>query len=118
LSALQAHRLSGIEFILDQLRVAEAINGAGLVISGEGRLDEQSLRGKAPVGVAQLALKAKVPFVAVAGQISLSADQLNSLDAVDAYAVVKEARNIDMAISECSFYLRRIGYRIATRYLE
>jgi len=57
----------GIERVLDAIRIDEALAGADLVITGEGRMDAQSAFGKAPVGVAHRAKKRGLPVVAVVG---------------------------------------------------
>ena len=66
----------GIELVLELVGFDARLDGADLVITGEGSLDEQSLAGKAPIGVAQAAGRAGVPVVAVAGRSLLSADRL------------------------------------------
>ena len=58
----------GIELVLELVGFASRLDGADLVITGEGSLDEQSLAGKAPIGVAQAAGRSGVPVVAVAGR--------------------------------------------------
>ncbi|MEV4063043.1 glycerate kinase, partial [Nonomuraea dietziae] len=67
LAFLHADIRPGIDYLLDLLGFDEQVKGARLVVTGEGSLDEQSLRGKAPVGVAQAAARAGVPVVAVCG---------------------------------------------------
>lgn len=57
----------GIDIVLDEIRLEEAIAQADLVITGEGRLDAQTLMGKTPAGVAGLAKKYGKPVIAVAG---------------------------------------------------
>ena len=57
----------GIEFVLDTIGLADAVADADLVITGEGRMDAQSVNGKAPVGVARRAKEHGVPVVAVVG---------------------------------------------------
>ena len=57
----------GIEFVLDTIGLSEAVAGADLVITGEGRMDAQSANGKAPVGVARRAHEHGVPVVAIVG---------------------------------------------------
>ncbi|QRY48060.1 glycerate kinase [Mycolicibacterium boenickei] len=69
---LGAELCSGAELFLAMLGARERITGAGLVITGEGSLDGQSLRGKAPVGVAALAAELGVPSVAVVGSNRLT----------------------------------------------
>jgi len=61
----------GIEVILDVADFAAALEGAALVITGEGRIDDQTVFGKAPAGVARRAKAAGIPCIAVAGSIEL-----------------------------------------------
>ena len=59
--------------MLDLVGFADALPGARLVITGEGSLDEQTLSGKAPAGVAAAAVAAGIPVVTVSGRLALSA---------------------------------------------
>ena len=59
----------GIELVAELSGLADAVEGADLVITGEGRLDSQSLHGKTPVGVARTARAAGVPVLALAGSL-------------------------------------------------
>jgi glycerate kinase len=79
----------GIELMLELLGVEQALRGAKLVITGEGSLDEQSLHGKAPVGVARLAALHGVPVVAVCGRLTLTKDQLRQAGIRDAFALTE-----------------------------
>ncbi|MFD1708151.1 glycerate kinase [Siminovitchia sediminis] len=58
---------SGIEKVLDIIKLEDYVRGADLVITGEGKMDFQSVQGKAPIGVAKVAQKHHVPVVAVVG---------------------------------------------------
>jgi len=60
---------SGIKIVLDCVNFDNLILGADLIITGEGKIDGQSLRGKVPVGIAERALKQGVPVIAVVGNI-------------------------------------------------
>ena len=68
LALLGAQIRPGIELVLEMTDFAGLVVGADLVITGEGSLDEQSLAGKAPIGVAVAAGRAGVRVVAVAGR--------------------------------------------------
>jgi glycerate kinase len=61
---------SGIKIVLDTVNFNEIIKDAQLIITGEGKIDGQSLRGKASVGVAQRALESGIPVIAVVGDIA------------------------------------------------
>ena len=66
---LQGRLKSGIEIVLDAVGFAQKVQQADLVITGEGKIDAQSIYGKTPVGVAQLAKKYDKPVIAIAGNI-------------------------------------------------
>ena len=59
----------GIQLVARIAGLAEALVGADLLITGEGRLDSQTLHGKTPVGVAAIAKQAGVPVIALAGSL-------------------------------------------------
>lgn len=59
----------GIDVVLDTVEFERRLSGCGLVLTGEGRLDTQSLRGKAVIGVARRAKRAGVPVAAVVGDV-------------------------------------------------
>ena len=69
-SYLGATLRSGIEIVMEATSLEEKIKWADVVITGEGRLDGQSLMGKAPVGVALLAKKYSKPVIAFAGGVT------------------------------------------------
>ena len=65
----------GIETVLDTVGFDERVAGADFVITGEGKLDSQSLRGKVVIGVARRAKRAGVPVVAIVGDIGDDIDE-------------------------------------------
>jgi glycerate kinase len=84
LTFLNARLESGIRIILDETRLEEDIHNADLVITGEGRLDGQTLMGKAPIGVAALAKKHGKKVVALAGCVTGDAHLCNG-HGIDAF---------------------------------
>jgi glycerate kinase len=75
LTVLGAQRRSGVDEVLELVGFHDLVRGAALVVTAEGSLDDQSLHGKAPVGVATAAARAGVPAVAVVGRCLISAEQ-------------------------------------------
>lgn len=75
LAVLDADMRPGIELLLELTGFEQMLPGASLVITGEGSLDEQTLLGKAPAGVASAARAAGVPVVAVCGRALLTQEQ-------------------------------------------
>lgn len=69
---------SGIKIVLEETKLEQYIQDADIVITGEGRLDGQTAMGKAPVGVAKLAGKYKIPVLAFAGSVTKDARKCNA----------------------------------------
>lgn len=75
---------SGIEIVLAETKLEDHISKADLVITGEGRLDGQTVMGKAPVGVARIAKKYNKPVIAFAGCVTPEATACNE-HGIDAF---------------------------------
>ena len=60
---------SGIDIVTNTVKLVEQLKGVDLVVTGEGYLDQQTIHGKTPVGVARIAQKQNIPVIAVAGGI-------------------------------------------------
>lgn len=72
---LQADISPGIELIMDYLHFDEIIRRADLVITGEGKMDRQTLFGKVPVGIARAAASQQIPVIAISGQLDITTDK-------------------------------------------
>jgi glycerate kinase len=83
-SFLNATLTSGIDLIIEETKLEDYIKSANIVITGEGRLDEQSCMGKAPIGVAKLAKKYGKPVIAFAGAVTTGARLCND-HGIDAF---------------------------------
>lgn len=117
LAFLHADVQPGIDYLLDLLGFGEHVKDARLVITGEGSLDEQSLRGKAPVGVAQAAAKAGVPVIAVCGRRTLDDAALKAAGIEAAYALTDLEPDPDVCMSQAGPLLERLAARIAAERL-
>lgn len=85
---LRARFRPGVELVAEVSGLAEALQGADLAITGEGRLDEQSLHGKTPIGVARLAREAGVPLIALAGSLGKGYGRLHQAGIAAAFSLV------------------------------
>ncbi|HJQ43593.1 MAG TPA: glycerate kinase [Jatrophihabitantaceae bacterium] len=74
LAALGAHIRPGFDVVAELLDLPAAVSRADLVVTGEGRLDDTSLLGKATIGVARLAVDAEVRCVILAGEVAADID--------------------------------------------
>jgi glycerate 2-kinase len=117
LALLDAEIKPGIELILDLIDFDRRIAGADLVVTGEGSLDDQSLAGKAPVGVARAAARGGIPVVAVAGRLQLSPSQLREAGISAAYPLTDLESDLDRCIANAGPLLRRLGAQIARDWL-
>lgn len=114
LTALAAHPRRGSTFMLDELGLPHLLQDAALCVVGEGRFDDQSLRGKAPHAAATLARRAHVPVTLVAGQITLPKPNLTPLGITAAHALLDLAETPEAAFEQTEALLYAIGERIAS----
>ena len=113
LAVLGAQARPGIELVLDLVDFDFALDGAALVIIGEGSLDTQTLAGKAPVGVARAAARRRIPVVAVAGRCTLTEDQLAATGISRVYALTDLEPDPARSSAQASTLLRRVGRALA-----
>ncbi|MFJ4241464.1 glycerate kinase [Streptomyces iakyrus] len=107
----------GIEVMLDVLGFAPALDRADLVITGEGSLDEQTLHGKAPAGVAAAARAADKDVVAVCGRLALPPQTLGRAGFRRAYPLTDAEPDVAKCIAEAGPILERVAERIARDFL-
>ena len=99
-SFLQGELKSGVSLILEETKLSKKMQGADLVITGEGRLDEQSAMGKAPIGVAKLAKTQGIPVIAFAGTVTEGAKACNQAG-IDAYfPILREITTLEDAMNK------------------
>ncbi len=82
----------GIDVVLDTVRFKEIAQGADLVVSGEGRIDNQSLRGKVVIGIAKRAKKINVPLIAVVGDIGDDMDSAYDMGVTSIFSINRVAK--------------------------
>lgn len=113
---LGAELVPGAELVLDTIGFDERIEGADLVITGEGRLDSQSLNGKAAMAVAKRCQKAGVPCLALVGSVGEGADQ--ALDhGLSAYHVIGEGLPAAESIRRTGELLESASVKLAQNWL-
>lgn len=118
LAVLGARMRAGIDLVLDLARFDEVLAGARLVITGEGSLDEQTLLGKAPAGVARAARRAGVPVVAVCGRSLLAPAEAAEVGIEAVYTLAELEPDPAVSMREAAALLRRVAARLAQERLE
>lgn len=112
IAALAAARRPGIDVVLEFTELEQRLAGADLVITGEGSLDEQSLLGKTPMGVARAAARAGIPVIAVCGRSTLSQEQLTEAGFRAVHALTDFENNVEKCMAEAGPLLEELGKHI------
>ncbi|EGR4301554.1 TPA: glycerate kinase [Vibrio cholerae] len=113
LAYTQARLRPGIEIVLETVQLAHQVSDADLVITGEGRIDSQTVHGKTPMGVAKVAKRFDVPVLALCGCTgdNYQAVYQCGIDAV--FAAVPRAMSLDDALNESDFNLADLAENVA-----
>lgn len=117
IAVLGAESRAGIDLFLEITGFYDQLAGASLVITGEGSLDAQTLRGKAPAGVAAAAGRAVVPVVAIAGRNRLGPAELAAGGFAAAYTLLDLEPDVARCLAEPAPLLEQLGARIAADWL-
>ncbi len=120
LALLGARLRPGIDLLLDLVGFGAALDALGpddLVVTGEGSLDEQTLNGKAPAGVAAAASRRGIPVVAVCGRTTLDAERLRAAGIDACYALADIESDPQRCFDEAGPLLRRLGAQLARDHL-
>ena len=111
MSFFGAELVPGFEYVSEQLGLEQAIEAADLVITGEGRMDGQTLSGKGPAGVAALAQKHGKPVIAVCGDIEPSA-RLPLSRRFTSLVALTDGRSLDEALADPAGALEVVARRL------
>ena len=112
---LNATLVKGIDHFLDITGFEDALQKANLVITGEGNIDEQTLRGKGPFGVALRAREKNVPVIGLAGRVALEADAPLRQYFVQLLAIGHASVELDKALQNTAKDLRRTAMELGNR---
>ncbi|NBC56897.1 MAG: glycerate kinase [Bacteroidetes bacterium] len=88
----------GIELIMDELQMENHIKKTDLIITGEGRIDQQTLYGKTLIGIAKRAKHHRIPVIAIAGQVETDLKALYESGLTAAFAIVNQPMHLEEAI--------------------
>ena len=97
---MKGRLVNGIELVLETLKMEEYIKSADLVITGEGKIDGQTLHGKTIAGIAKMAKKYRVPVVVITGKIGEDIEPIYDMGVCGVYSIVNEPMDLHQAITE------------------
>ena len=114
LAFLSARLRPGIEIVMETVGLAEKVAGASLVITGEGRIDSQTIHGKTPVGVARIAKAAGCRVIGIAGSLSNDSEVVyeHGFDAV--FSIVPGPMELQEALVTGAENLTSLSTNLAT----
>ena len=107
----QANIVSGIDTCLNLINFDKKVADADLVIVGEGRLDRQSLAGKAPIGVAKRT-PVGVPVIAICGSIAEDLPSLPFENIQATFSILEKSEPLEDSLKNASLYLERTAANI------
>lgn len=113
LAFLPSELVKGVEIVIEATGLSQIVADANLVITGEGKIDGQTIFGKTPVGVAKTAKKYGVPVVGIAGSVSMDSDIVHEhgIDAV--FSIVPGITSLEDAFTHAAEYVERTASNIA-----
>lgn len=118
LALLNAELRPGIDVVFDLIGFAGHLKRADFVVTGEGSLDDQTLNGKAPAGVASAAVARGIPVVAVCGRTTLSPQRLTEAGIDAAYALSDLEPDLERSMAGAAGLLETLGAQIARNHLS
>jgi glycerate 2-kinase len=116
LLALGGRRESGAAIIAEHTRLADDVAAADLVITGEGRFDDQSLHGKVVSALAGAARSRKIPVLVLAGQVTLDESALREAGITAARSIVDHAGSVQLAIDDAANQLAGLAQVMAATW--
>ncbi|GKX60516.1 glycerate kinase [Leminorella grimontii] len=116
LAFLGAELRPGIEIVTEAVGLADAVKDADLVITGEGRIDSQTVNGKVPIGVARVSKRYGKPVIAIAGSLSSDVEVVyqHGLDAV--FSVLYKITSLDDALKQAADNVKMTARNVAMAY--
>ncbi|WP_305420791.1 glycerate kinase [Photobacterium leiognathi] len=116
LGLFSAQLRPGIEIVMDAVNLADVLKDADLVITGEGRIDSQTIHGKTPIGVARTAKRFNKPVIGIAGCLSSDCNVVHKhgIDAV--FSVVPRSVSLVEALAEAAINVELTARNVAAIY--
>lgn len=113
---LNAELKSGIDIVIDAAHLRDKVKGADLVITGEGAIDEQTIYGKTPIGVAKVACEQQIPVLGIAGMVAEGARAVyeHGIDALT--TLVPGPITLEDAVADASVLLADATERAARMF--
>ena len=116
LSFLKGTLRPGIEIVLETVNFAEFVQNVDLVITGEGKIDAQTIHGKTPIGVAKQAKIYHKPVIALAGSLGVGAEMVYQYGIDLLFSIMQKPDSLENALQEAAVNLEKTSRSIAALY--
>ncbi len=103
----------GIEIVVETVGLESIIKDADLVITGEGRIDSQSIHGKTPIGVAAVAKRYGKPVIGIAGSLSNDVGVVHEYGIDAVFSVLSQVGTLEEALTHAAANVRAVSRNIA-----
>jgi len=110
---LNASLLSGIDIVLNRTRLNEELKNATLVITGEGKMDAQTIKGKVPVGVARRAKKFHLPVIAICGALEQGYEEVYKAGIDAVFDTVPRVTSLDDVLKNARENIKSTSQNVA-----
>ncbi|WP_421535569.1 glycerate kinase [Priestia sp. D3YE.R1] len=114
LAFLSAELKPGVDIVIEATQLESYIKNADLVITGEGRIDGQTIYGKTPIGVAKTAKKHSVPVIAIAGSIGVGSEAVYEHGINALFSIVPGIVSLSEALEKASENVERTAGSLAS----
>ncbi len=102
----------GVNLLIKHTRLAEKMAGIDLVLTGEGRIDNQTLQGKLIAGITRLANEQHITVVALCGSLHLAPDEWMTLGLTSAFSIMPGPVSLDDALANAADYVKRTTFQL------
>lgn len=97
---LGARLMPGIEMVIEKSQLCEVMKGAALVVTGEGQIDQQTVYGKTPIGVARVAKSLNIPVIAIAGTRGKNAEAVRQHGIACIFSLINKPITLEEAMEK------------------
>ncbi len=102
----------GIDLVIEQTNFEAQVKWADLIITGEGKIDNQTLNGKLISGITRLGNKHRVPVIALCGTLSTTPFNISKLGLSAAFSILNQPMSLKMALAQTSQCLEQTAFSI------
>ena len=118
LTFLNAGLKPGIEALMDYTNFEAQLEGVDLIITGEGRLDQQTLNGKLIQGICKMANSQSVPVIALCGSLEASPEQIKAIGLKAAYSILNRPMSLQEALADTACLLEKTSFNVINTWLD